>query len=56
MHDANDHSYGKMVDDLGVAPQLTDTAGHPNLARWWKEISSLPAWAAVQATLKANAK
>lgn len=41
--------YGALIVQIGAAPQLTDTAGHPNLARWWKEITSLPAWAKVNA-------
>lgn len=37
--------YGKMASELGGAPQLTNEREFPNLARWWKEISTLPAWA-----------
>lgn len=38
-----------MVVNLGVAPSLVD-GSLPHVAAWWKELSSLPAWA------EANAK
>ncbi|WOO84784.1 Glutathione S-transferase [Vanrija pseudolonga] len=35
--------YGKMAVDLGRAPGLVD-GSLPNVTRWWKEITALPAW------------
>ncbi|KAK4685956.1 glutathione S-transferase, partial [Tremellales sp. Uapishka_1] len=43
--------YGKMAQELGHFKALTDGA-HPNVARWWNEISSLPSWAAANAYIK----
>jgi hypothetical protein len=40
-----------VVVKIGGAPALTDAEGHPNLARWWKELVSLPSWASYQALL-----
>ncbi|KAL1406991.1 hypothetical protein Q8F55_006404 [Vanrija albida] len=35
--------YGKMAVDLGKAPGLVD-GSLPNVTRWWKELTELPAW------------
>ncbi|EIN03543.1 glutathione S-transferase [Punctularia strigosozonata HHB-11173 SS5] len=39
--------YGSMLEPCGFK-FLSDTAKHPNVARWWSEISSHPAWLAVK--------
>ncbi|RSH92431.1 hypothetical protein EHS25_008846 [Saitozyma podzolica] len=44
-------SYGETAVAGGAAPGLID-GSLPNVARWWKEISSLPAWSAAKALTK----
>ncbi|KAI0092259.1 glutathione S-transferase [Irpex rosettiformis] len=43
---------GTIIGDVGVK-LLGDPDKRPNVARWWKEISSLPSWLTVVAEAKA---
>ncbi|KAH9925143.1 glutathione transferase [Fomitopsis serialis] len=40
-------TYGSMLSPLGVNA-LEDATKRPNLARWWKDITSRPSWQAVK--------
>jgi len=40
--------YGAMIDKKLGFSELTDEKQFPNVARWWKEVSSLPSWQAVK--------
>ncbi|GFZ51632.1 hypothetical protein JCM24511_09399 [Saitozyma sp. JCM 24511] len=47
-------TYGNLNVTIGGAPALTDAEGHPNLVRWWKEVTSLPGWVKYQELLPKN--
>ncbi|KAI0725085.1 glutathione transferase [Fomitopsis betulina] len=40
-------TYGSMLAPLGINA-LEDASKRPNVARWWKDITSRPSWAAVK--------
>jgi len=40
-------TYGSMLSPLGINA-LEDATKRPNLARWWKDITSRPSWQAVK--------
>ncbi|KAI0092246.1 glutathione S-transferase-like protein [Irpex rosettiformis] len=44
-------SFGSFITEEGGLTLLTNEAKHPNVSRWWKDISSRPAWLAVKGGL-----
>ncbi|KZV66911.1 thioredoxin-like protein [Peniophora sp. CONT] len=41
-------TYGALLPKLGFTTLETGANGKPNVARWWKDITSRPAWLAVK--------